>query len=85
MSDMSRRAFITLLGGAAALPLAVARSSASGCGASVYERLVAGGLPLMSDGYEKSEHYSRPPLSTMIWTAISLAIGLGTLLYWMIV
>jgi hypothetical protein len=39
----------------------------------------------MSDGYEKSEHYSRPPLSTMIWTAISLAIGLGTLLYWMIV
>ena len=39
---------------------------------------------LMSDGDEISSHYRRPPVSTMIWTAISLAVGLGTLLYWLI-
>jgi len=38
----------------------------------------------MSDEDEKSNHYRRPPVSTMIWTAISVAIGLGTLLYWLI-
>ena len=38
----------------------------------------------MSDRDGQSKQYGRPPLRMMIWTAIALAVGLGTLLYWLI-
>ena len=38
----------------------------------------------MADRYDKSNDYRVPPRSVLVWTGIALAIGLGTLFYWLI-